>query len=405
MKTIRTLVVSPNAPDTNSIWLYKGTMKYFNNGVWTTIEGDNNGGRGNPNIQSKILDVNITEDQFTQILNGQSVAIRLEEADSSYDVIAVRVGNYSYFLGRTIQANGTARYATETITVEEGSPVMNQVQALVTKGVISLSANFIGLAPEIVKLEIGDSSETKAHNLAQLKSGFFFTQLDYGYGVGTWQSSTGGFVHVTTAYGNEVFYTIGADGAIAKDEDYIKPNEPYTIQLEASQIGKALDDITAAHIQQCGEIIIDGSTGPVTYTRSVDSTASAIYFTSSKKDDTLQVLTYTVSSKTITASVASQRYTLPLAATGTRGGIKIGFTQTGKKYPLQLDAEKAYVEVPWTDTKYTLPAATETTLGGVKKATNVNNLATGAELATVVTKVNAILSALKVADIMVEDAN
>lgn len=45
------------------------------------------------------------------------------------------------------------------------------------------------------------------------------------------------------------------------------------------------------------------------------------------------------------------------------------------------------------------------TIGGVKKATNVSNLATGAELATVVTKVNAILSALKVADIMVKDAN
>lgn len=54
---------------------------------------------------------------------------------------------------------------------------------------------------------------------------------------------------------------------------------------------------------------------------------------------------------------------------------------------------------------YTLPAATISTIGGVKKATNVDNLATGAELATVVTKVNAILSALKVADIMVEDAN
>ena len=401
MKTIRTLVISPNAPDTNSIWLYKGTMKYFNNGVWTTIGGDNNGGGDNPNIQSKILDVNITEDQFTQILNGQSVAIRLEEADSSYDVIAVRVGNYSYFLGRTIQANGTARYATETITVEEGSPVMNQVQALVTKGVITLSANFIGLAPEIVSLEIGDSNEVKAYNLEQLKNGFFFTQLDYGYGVGTWQSSTGGFAHVTTAYGNEVFYTIGADGAIAKDEDYIKPNEPYTIQLDASQIGVALDDITASHIVQCGEIIIDGSTGPVTYTRSVDSTASAIYFTSSKKDDTLQVLTYTVSNKTITSSVATQRYTLPLAATGTRGGVKVGFTQTGKKYPVQLDAEKAYVEVPWTDTKYTLPAATKTTLGGVKAGTNIATLAGDADLATVIGTVNGILTQLRAAGVLI----
>lgn len=351
MKTIRTLVVSPNAPDTNSIWLYKGTMKYFNNGVWTTIGGDN------PNIQSKILDVNITEDQFTQILNGQSVAISLEEADSSYDVIAVRVGNYSYFLGRTIQANGTARYATETITVEEGSPVMNQVQALVTEGVISLSANFIGLAPEIVKLKIGDSNEIKAYNLSQLKSEFFFTQLDYGYGAGTWQSSTGGSAHVTTAYGNEVFYTIGADGSIVKDEDYIKPNEPYTIQLESSQIGTPIGDITASHVLKCGEIIIDGSTGPVTYTRSADSTPTAIYFTSSKKDGTLQVLTYIVSTKIFTLSVANQ--------------------------------------------KYTLPAATKTKLGGVKAGTNIADLNTSAELATVIGTVNRLLAQLRAAGVLI----
>ena len=54
---------------------------------------------------------------------------------------------------------------------------------------------------------------------------------------------------------------------------------------------------------------------------------------------------------------------------------------------------------------YTLPAATTSAIGGVKEATNVANLDSGAELATVVTKVNAILSALKVADIMVKDAN
>ena len=54
---------------------------------------------------------------------------------------------------------------------------------------------------------------------------------------------------------------------------------------------------------------------------------------------------------------------------------------------------------------YTLPAATTSVIGGVKKATNVANLASGAELAAVVTQVNAILSALKVADIMVRDIN
>lgn len=42
-------------------------------------------------------------------------------------------------------------------------------------------------------------------------------------------------------------------------------------------------------------------------------------------------------------------YTLPVAADGTLGGIQLGYTQTGRNYPVQLDGEKAYVNVPWTD--------------------------------------------------------
>lgn len=41
-------------------------------------------------------------------------------------------------------------------------------------------------------------------------------------------------------------------------------------------------------------------------------------------------------------------YTLPLAANGTRGGVQIGYTQSGKNYPVQLSSEKMYVNVPWT---------------------------------------------------------
>ena len=59
-------------------------------------------------------------------------------------------------------------------------------------------------------------------------------------------------------------------------------------------------------------------------------------------------------------------YTLPLAANGTRGGVQIGYTLNGKNYPLQLTSEKAFVNVPWSDTAYTLPAATDAALGGIK---------------------------------------
>ena len=63
-------------------------------------------------------------------------------------------------------------------------------------------------------------------------------------------------------------------------------------------------------------------------------------------------------------------FKLKPASSAALGGIKIGFTQTGKKYPVQLgtgaDADKAFVEVPWTDTKYTLPVAKDGVLGGIR---------------------------------------
>lgn len=43
-------------------------------------------------------------------------------------------------------------------------------------------------------------------------------------------------------------------------------------------------------------------------------------------------------------------YTLPLASDSTRGGVKVGYAENGKKYAVKLDSEKAYVEVNWTDT-------------------------------------------------------
>ena len=43
-------------------------------------------------------------------------------------------------------------------------------------------------------------------------------------------------------------------------------------------------------------------------------------------------------------------YSLPLATESIRGGVKIGYTQNGKNYPVQLSNEQMYVNVPWTDT-------------------------------------------------------
>ena len=55
-------------------------------------------------------------------------------------------------------------------------------------------------------------------------------------------------------------------------------------------------------------------------------------------------------------------YTLPLAANGTRGGVQIGYTTSGKNYAVQLSSEKMYVNVPWENTTYS--AGTGLSLSG-----------------------------------------
>lgn len=45
----------------------------------------------------------------------------------------------------------------------------------------------------------------------------------------------------------------------------------------------------------------------------------------------------------------------PVATASTLGGIKIGYTENGKNYPVELSSEQAFVNVPWTDTVYSHP--------------------------------------------------
>lgn len=94
-------------------------------------------------------------------------------------------------------------------------------------------------------------------------------------------------------------------------------------------------------------------------------------------------------------------YKLPLASEDVRGGIKTGYSQNGKNYPVQLNStEQAYVSVPWTDNNTTYAAATTSTLGLVKKGAAVANAAVDADAAALVTKINELLTSLKNADII-----
>lgn len=50
----------------------------------------------------------------------------------------------------------------------------------------------------------------------------------------------------------------------------------------------------------------------------------------------------------------ANNYSLPTASSTIKGGITLGYPQSGKNYPVVLDSNgKAYVNVPWTDTNTT----------------------------------------------------
>ena len=66
-------------------------------------------------------------------------------------------------------------------------------------------------------------------------------------------------------------------------------------------------------------------------------------------------------------------FTPPTSSATVLGGIKVGYTTSGKNYKVQLDSSgNAYVNVPWTDNNTTYNEATADTLGLVKIGYSAN---------------------------------
>lgn len=79
-----------------------------------------------------------------------------------------------------------------------------------------------------------------------------------------------------------------------------------------------------------------------------------------------RTITYTKGNGT-TGTITTQDTTYAQATSTVLGLVKIGYATSGRNYAVALDSDgKMYVNIPWTDTVYTLPVATTTVRGGVK---------------------------------------
>ena len=207
MKRFRYIIQDVNAPSQEDIWLKDGKLYYFSNG-WKSLEDRvslaNTEGQ-EAKITAPVIKLNNTaEDKAQNITTCSEI--------STTEVISVDVEGTI----NDITYDAVGIYHNGTVSILEGNKVtvfdIDFNESTVT---IDSKYDTSKLLP-YVDLEIGDSDTVKQYNKEHLPTGSFFVAINYGFGTGTWNSTTGGTAHIVTATGNVVYYSINADGSVEK---------------------------------------------------------------------------------------------------------------------------------------------------------------------------------------------
>lgn len=99
--------------------------------------------------------------------------------------------------------------------------------------------------------------------------------------------------------------------------------------------------------------------------------------------------------KTKLDNIDEAGYSLPLASTTDRGGIKLGYAQNGRNYPVQVSNERAFVNVPWTNTTYSVATASQNGLLSSSDKEKLDGIEEGANSYTLPTATNSALGGIK----------
>lgn len=90
--------------------------------------------------------------------------------------------------------------------------------------------------------------------------------------------------------------------------------------------------------------------------------------------------------------------TIPVASSNALGVIQIGYSANDKNYPVQLSNNKAYVNVPWTNTTYSAATSSSQGLMSAADKTKLDGIASGAAVNQNAFSKISVNNALMVAD-------
>lgn len=211
MKKFAGIVESTTPPPIEFVWLYRGEARYFTNGRWTALFKDKvslENPEGEATVHTPVIKLGNTAEDMN---NNVAVCANL----ATTDVVSMDVEGI--FHGLTYDAIGI--YHNGTISILEGNKC-TVFDIDFNTGEVTLDSKYdtSKLLP-YVDLEIGNSDEVKAYNLERLQLGYFFVAVDYGYGVGSWNPTTGGHAHIVTAFGNTVYYNLSPEGIVVKETE------------------------------------------------------------------------------------------------------------------------------------------------------------------------------------------
>ena len=114
-------------------------------------------------------------------------------------------------------------------------------------------------------------------------------------------------------------------------------------------IGNGNNTLTKSTLTSGNNITITNSSGSIT----ISSTDTNTTYSVGDNGLTEKNFTTILKNKLDNIAANANNYSLPISASGTRGGVQIGYNASGKNYPVELDSEKMFVNVPWTDTNTT----------------------------------------------------
>ncbi len=291
----------------------------------TTTDGSyinltpNSATTGAINIAADLSAVNGTSDTTTRFLSQ----------DNTWDVPSYTTNTF-----RTVQADGAAIGATETLNLIGGTNVtLSESNGAITIAATDTDTNTFRTV-EVDSNGNGSANTTLgASETLRFKKGSNIT-LSEAAGVITISSTdtNDNTFRTVTAGGN----TLGATETLA-----FTAGSNVTITENAGAVTIASTDTNTQLSDSQVRSKISG-TGLISYNNS-----------------------------TGVISTSANNYSLPAAADGTRGGVQIGYTENGKNYPVELASEKMFVNVPWTDTNTDTNTQNTTTLSFVDSSNDI----------------------------------